>query len=63
MGKIQKIKSRILVDWPEGRDAEPRVLTCTPTMEEAIKLEQVVRDAFRLHSALRVVARGRAQCN
>jgi len=47
MGKIQKIKSRILVDWPEGRDAEPRVLTCAPTMEEAVKLEQVVRDAFR----------------
>ena len=46
MRRVQKIKTRILIDWPEGRDAEPRVLTVAPTMAEAIELEQFIKRAL-----------------
>ncbi len=47
MGKIRAIKPRIVIDWPDGRDAEVRVFSLAPTIEEANRLEQIVKRAFK----------------
>jgi len=46
MGKHREIRARLVIDWPNGRDSEPRIFSLAETVEEANKLEQTARRAF-----------------
>ena len=49
MGRKQKIKTRILIEFLDGMDADPKILSVAPTAEEASNLEAIVRAALARH--------------